>query len=145
MRHFILTFFIILGTYSASAQIWEKIYESYLPSNQISEIAVTPNGTILFGAWNSGISVKKGEIWSVIPLTSSARIKSIKPIGNDTYWVGTEYGGLDLVKSGKAEAKVINLSVNDLSAESESKVWMATTYGLKLFDNGEISTFNNEN
>jgi ligand-binding sensor domain-containing protein len=88
------------GVYRFDGRNWTDFStENGLPSDEISAMAVTPDGAIWFGTLSSGIARFDGETWAYYKasnglISNDVRAMAVAPNGN--LWVGTGEHGVSV-------------------------------------------------
>ena len=118
---------------------------SRLPGNQVSALGVDREGNRWIATLNRGISWwSKGGLWKVYTKNDglcSDNISSIIVDRGGNVWCGSKGQGISRRDwEGKwqsfsdADSGLIDNTVNNITEDSEGKVWFATNKGLSLFD-----------
>lgn len=117
-----------------------------LPTNNISAITSSANGTIYIGTWGGGLVSFDGNKFSVKNKSnglSDNYISSLEYNGQtDSLWAGTKFNGANLIKKdGSIEvyddhtSSLVNNNVHKIAIdESQNITWFGTSGGISKFN-----------
>lgn len=142
MKPFYSLMVLLLFLNTATAQVVEHLYKSYLTSNVVTSVDMTPDGTLLVAAYASGINEMKDDVWKFQEVGNNVYMRVVKASPDGSYWLGGgNYGGLQHFQEGQITQVLSSLNINDILIESDNKMWLSTSgKGIIYYDNGDTTT-----
>ena len=146
----LLTFFIMVnGSWGQEWSTFSKD-DGSIPSDEITDIAIGPDGAKYFATNGSGIVKRGGEQWSTINSNNSDLpfdyLKCLTVSSNGNFWFGTNRSGVygqvgNQWKNITTDSLLPDDKVFDIAIGPNGSKWFGTQEGLVKLENGDTTTF----